>query len=76
MAYNRVDYEKLSSDRVGETSASIRQHVQATRAIQNKRFSNGEAKDVVCNADMRVGEVRQFFSLQPEGQNLTRAAMS
>ncbi len=60
----RVDYEKLSSTQVGETSASIRQRVQAARDIQNKRFSNGEAKDVVCNADMRVGEVRQFCSLK------------
>jgi magnesium chelatase family protein len=29
----RVDYEKLSSDRVGETSASIQQRVQAARDI-------------------------------------------
>lgn len=64
----RVDYEKLSSDRVGETSKVIRQRVQAARDIQNKRFTNGEAKDVVCNADMRVGEVRLFCSRQPEGR--------
>ena len=25
---------------------------------------------------MRIGEVRQFYSLQPEGQSLMRAAMS
>ncbi len=72
----RVDYEKLSSDRVGETSETIRQRVQAARDIQNKRFSNGKSKDVICNADMRVGEVRQFCQLQPEGQSLMRAAMS
>ena len=72
----RVDYEKLSSNRVGETSESIRQRVQAARDIQNKRFSNGEAKDIICNADMRVGEVRQFCQLQAEGQSLMRSAMS
>lgn len=72
----RVDYEKLSNDRVGETSNSIRQRVQAARDIQNKRFTNEEAKDIVCNADMRVGEVRQFCQLQAEGQSLMRAAMS
>ena len=32
--------------------------------------------DVPCNADMRIGEVRQFCALQPEGQSLMRAAMS
>ncbi|WKZ40142.1 MAG: YifB family Mg chelatase-like AAA ATPase [Anaerolineales bacterium] len=72
----RVDYEKLSGDRLGETSESIRKRVQAARDIQNKRFANREAKDIVCNADMRIGEVRQFCSLQPEGQSLMRAAMS
>ncbi len=70
----RVDYEKLSGDRLGETSASIRQRVQAARDIQNQRFTT--STDIVCNADMRIGEVRQFCALQPEGQSLMRAAMS
>ena len=34
----RVDYEKLSGDRVGETSESIRARVQAARNIQLQRF--------------------------------------
>ncbi len=74
----RVDYEKLSSDRVGESSESIRQRVQSARNIQHTRFTNSNfpSTDVLCNADMRVGEVRQFCSLQPEGQSLMRSAMS
>jgi magnesium chelatase family protein len=71
-----VDYEKLSGDCWGETSESIRRRVQAARDIQNKRFSNGETKDIVCNADMRVGEIRQFCQLQAEGQSLTRTVMT
>ncbi len=72
----RVDYEKLSGDRVGETSESIRQRVQAARDIQNKRFSNNGSSDIVCNADMRVGEIRKFCRLQDEGQGLMSAATS
>src|SRR5678816_1845329 len=89
----RVDYEKLSGDRVGESSAAIRARVQAARNLQQARFrnseyrthlhraqvpvsNNGAAPDVVCNADMRVGEIRQFCGLQEEGQRLMRAAMS
>ena len=72
----RVDYEKLSGNKLGESSEAIRKRVQTARDIQNNRFSNGEARDVVCNADMRIGEVRQFCQLQPEGQSLMRAAMS
>ncbi|MDP2905434.1 MAG: ATP-binding protein [Candidatus Omnitrophota bacterium] len=77
----RVDYEKLSEDRLGESSESIRKRVQTARDIQNQRYSNirnssTESSAVLCNADMRIGEVRQFCQLQPEGQSLMRAAMS
>jgi len=72
----RVDYEKLSGDRVGESSEAIRVRVQAARNIQNKRFSKNGSSDIICNADMRVEEVRQFCKLQDEGQSLMRAAMT
>jgi magnesium chelatase family protein len=80
----RVDYEKLSGDRVGESSECIRARVQAARNIQQARFTkqkplfsnNGSSSDIVCNADMRVGEIRQFCKLQDEGQSLMRAAMT
>jgi magnesium chelatase family protein len=77
----RVDYEKLSGNKLGETSATIRQRVQMARDIQTKRYSsirnaNIESSNIVCNADMRVGEIRQFCQLQDEGQRLMRAAMS
>jgi magnesium chelatase family protein len=72
----RVDYEKLSGDRMGESSEAIRARVQAAREIQNKRFSRNGSSDIICNADMRVGEIRQFCKLQDEGQSLMRAAMT
>ncbi|HUE99006.1 MAG TPA: YifB family Mg chelatase-like AAA ATPase, partial [Anaerolineales bacterium] len=71
----RVDYEKLSGDRMGESSDTIRARIQVARNIQNKRFSTSSS-DIVANADMRVGEIRQFCKLQDEGQSLMRAAMS
>lgn len=37
--------------------ASIRALVQAARDIQNKHFSNEEAKDILSSPYMRVGEV-------------------
>ncbi|MBI3153671.1 MAG: ATP-binding protein [Chloroflexi bacterium] len=73
---SRVDYEKLSGDRLGESSEAIRKRVQTARDIQHNRFTNSQSTDVLCNADMRIGEVRQFCKLQPEGQSLMRAAMS
>ena len=86
----RVDYQKLSGDRVGESSEAIRARVQTARNIQqthstnpDSRIStsypkgnNGSSSDMVCNADMRVGEIRQFGKLKHEGQSLMRAATS
>jgi len=83
----RVDYEKLSGDRVGETSESIRARLQAARDIQTKRYysastmssirnSNTELWSIVCNADMRIGGIRKFCKLQDEGQSLMRSARS
>jgi magnesium chelatase family protein len=71
-----VDYEKLSGDRVGESSECIRARVQAARYIQQNRFSKIESAAIVCNEDMHVGEIRQFCKLQEEGQSLMRAAMT
>jgi len=62
----RVDYEKLSGDRVGESSEAIRARVQAARNIQLARLSKTESLNIVANADMRVGEIRQLCKLQDE----------
>ena len=81
----RVDYEKLSGDRMGESSETIRRRVQATRDIQRERFgvrsllTSGKQNphsDIVCNADMHLAEIRKFCKLQDEGQSLMRSAMN
>jgi magnesium chelatase family protein len=58
-----------------ETSESIRKRVQAARNIQQHRFASSQT-DIICNADMWVGEIWQFCKLQDEGQSLMRAAMT
>jgi magnesium chelatase family protein len=72
----RVDYEKLSGNKMSESSESIRKRVQAARDIQNELFTSGKATDIICNADMRIGEICQFCQLQAEGQSLMRSATS
>jgi len=69
----RVDYEKLSSDRLGESSADIRKRVESARQYQRERFAG---TTLVCNADMRVAEVRKFCKLDETGESLIKAAMS
>jgi len=53
----RVDHEKLSGDRMSESSQSIRARVQAARDIQRKRFlnTNTHSTDIICNVDRQVG---------------------
>ncbi len=67
----RVDYEKLSGQRLGEPSAPIRARVERARAVQQRRFAGTR---LVCNADMGPAEVRQFCELNETGRSLLRAA--
>jgi magnesium chelatase family protein len=69
----RVEYEKLSDQRVGEPSSVVRARVEAARERQRIRF-NGS--DVACNADMRPAEVRKFCGLDDTGRTLMKNAMN
>jgi magnesium chelatase family protein len=68
----RVDYEKLSSDRMGEASAKIRTRVEQARARQRQRFAG---TNLQCNGDMGPGEVRRFCVINDAGRHLLRTAM-
>lgn len=75
----RVDYEKLSERRLGESSETVRARVEAARELQRQRFLTGElpfANAVTCNADMRPVEIRRFCELDETGRSLMRSAMS
>ena len=69
----RVDYEKLSDNRQGESSAAIRARVEAARDRQRARFKES---GLTCNADMRPAEVRQFCQLDDPGRSLMKNAMA
>lgn len=69
----RVDYEKLSDERRGETSAQIQARVEAARARQRRRFADEEP--LTCNADMGVAAVRQHCGLDETARSLIRSAM-
>jgi magnesium chelatase family protein len=69
----RVDFDKLTEDRLGEASEAIRSRVEAARLIQRKRFSGSQLS---CNADMRAAEVREFCKLEDQGRALVREAMT
>ncbi len=73
----RVEYEKLSDQRFGESSESVRQRVEAARDRQRSRFSTLELSNTVtCNADMRPAEVRKHCALDDTSRSLMKTAMS
>lgn len=72
----RVDYQKLSDGRVGESSETIRARVETARQRQRERFSKIKSSGILANADMRVGEIRQFCKLDDQSQSLMRSAMT
>jgi magnesium chelatase family protein len=73
----RVEYEKLSESRPGESSATVRARVEIARQRQRERLSNtGSSNPIMCNADMRPAEVRKFCVLDETGRNLMQTAMN
>ena len=68
----RVDYEKLSSDRLGEPSSAVRARVEAARKRQRARF---EGTPLTCNADMGPAEIRQYCQVDEAAQSLLKSAM-
>lgn len=53
----RVEYEKLAGDVSLETSERIRARVKGARERQCQRFAGTR---LVCNAEMRPGEVTEY----------------
>ena len=69
----RVEYEKLTSTRRGETSAAIRERVESARERQSLRFQD---LDIYCNAEMGPSEVREVCPLDETGSRLMKSAMA
>jgi len=69
----RVPFEKLSNQRLGESSAAVRQRVEMARAVQRERLTG--ANGLQTNADMGPAELRQFCTVDETCSNLLKAAM-
>ena len=65
-----LDYEELRRRAPAESSAAVRERVNAARARQRERFSSA----AMCNARMQPKELRQFCAPDQEGDALLKAA--
>ena len=66
-------YDKLTDQRLGETSEKVRARVEKAREKQRLRFVN---TDLACNAYMRPADVRAYCKLDDASTSLMRTAMS
>lgn len=67
-----VDYEKLTSDRCGEKSASIQKRVTAAREKQLERF---QGKSVFSNSDMKAEDITTYCATDDSARSLLREGM-
>ncbi len=67
----RVEFEKLSSDRLGEPSRKVRKRVEKARKYQEERLAGSPRGS---NGDMIPKEVREHCALDQECQALIRSA--
>ncbi|TQD39128.1 YifB family Mg chelatase-like AAA ATPase [Haloflavibacter putidus] len=68
-----VPFEKLSDERRGEESVTIRQRVTAARERQTQRFKKYE--NIHYNAQMGVKQIREFCKLEESSKELLKTAM-
>ncbi|QHI35470.1 Competence protein ComM [Kordia antarctica] len=68
-----VPFEKLSEERKGETSETIRKRVIKAREVQIERFKDSEI--LHSNAQMNTKQIRKHCKLDKEALNLLKNAM-
>jgi magnesium chelatase family protein len=69
----RVEYEKLSDHRLGESSEIVRSRVETAREQQRQRFSGS---NISTNAEMRPADIRKYCVLDDTGRVLMKTAMN
>ena len=67
----QVELDSLTERRKGESSASVKQRVDAARAIQTKRF---EGKGVGCNGAMTPALVQEICTMDQSCLDIMRGA--
>jgi magnesium chelatase family protein len=68
-----VPFEKLTEERRGEPSSSIRERVITARDFQTERFKENE--NVHYNAQMSVKQIRKYCELNDDSKTLLKNAM-
>lgn len=68
----RVNFDKLSAEASGETSAEIKKRVEKVRAIQKERFKNDP---YITNSEMSSEAVKKYCQVGEQATDLLRNAV-
>lgn len=68
-----VKYDKLTGEKTGEGSETVKVRVQKARQIQLERFQN---ENVKTNSEMTLPQMKKYCQLEEEGQQILRTAVS
>ena len=69
----RIEFEKLTDQRAGELSVTVRKRVETARKLQRERF---EGTHLATTSDMGPGEIQEFCQVDKTGEGLLKAAMA
>ncbi len=70
----RLTYDKLVSQKVAQSSDSVRHRVIKTRRKQRERFAGQPG--ILTNSEMGLGEIKKYCQIDLTGQSLLRQAMN
>ena len=69
----RIKFDKMSSETLAESSAKIRERVEAARQIQSQRFKYSKLSS---NSEMRPQEIKEFCRIDEPTTGLLRNAVT
>ncbi|MBI5732105.1 MAG: YifB family Mg chelatase-like AAA ATPase [Candidatus Magasanikbacteria bacterium] len=74
----RLEFDKLASEQLAESSAVVRERVTKARQIQRERFQplDQKKKNVHTNSEMGPQEMKIFCELNQDSLNLLRQAVN
>jgi magnesium chelatase family protein len=69
----RINFEKLSGEKLSESSEKIRERVEMAREKQNIRFQNSS---ITTNSEMKNKEIKEYCKIGEDSLNLLRQAVT
>ena len=68
----RVKFDKLTDEKVSESSKEIKKRVEKARELQKRRFKNTK---INSNYEMKIPEIKKFCQIDEVSQNILKNAM-